>query len=112
LQAEELNTIVGNAFRMAYVAQLQRQPMLQDVINSKSNTHFRKDKHQQENRTAVWVSPDNRFYYFPALRNFPATSSADFPNVLGLLNLHQNPARQPLMIQSAIRHQEKVPFLL
>ena len=34
LQAEELNSIVGNAFRMAYAAQLQRQPTFQDVIAS------------------------------------------------------------------------------
>ncbi|KAK4881558.1 hypothetical protein RN001_004877 [Aquatica leii] len=33
-QAEELNSIVGNAFRMAYAAQLQKQPTLQDVISS------------------------------------------------------------------------------
>ncbi|XP_021919250.1 tensin-4-like isoform X3 [Zootermopsis nevadensis] len=33
-QAEELNSIVGNAFRMAYAAQLQRQPTFQDVIAS------------------------------------------------------------------------------
>ncbi|XP_031783531.1 M-phase inducer phosphatase isoform X2 [Nasonia vitripennis] len=48
LKAEELNTIVGNAFRMAYVAQLQRQPMLQDVISSKSGSHFRKDSKLQQ----------------------------------------------------------------
>lgn len=52
LQAEELNTIVGNAFRMAYVAQLQRQPILQDVISSRSTPSYRKDK--QEHRTS-WV---------------------------------------------------------
>ncbi|KAJ8956532.1 hypothetical protein NQ318_019253 [Aromia moschata] len=34
LQAEELNTIVGNAFKMAYAAQLQKQPSFQDVIAS------------------------------------------------------------------------------
>lgn len=33
-QAEELNSIVGNAFRMAYAAQLQRQPTFQEVIAS------------------------------------------------------------------------------
>ncbi|XP_021919251.1 tensin-4-like isoform X4 [Zootermopsis nevadensis] len=33
-KAEELNSIVGNAFRMAYAAQLQRQPTFQDVIAS------------------------------------------------------------------------------
>ncbi|KYN04847.1 Tensin-1 [Cyphomyrmex costatus] len=49
-QAEELNTIVGNAFRMAYVAQLQRQPILQDVISSRSTPSYRKDK--QEHRTS------------------------------------------------------------
>ncbi|XP_024871736.1 tensin-1-like isoform X1 [Temnothorax curvispinosus] len=49
-QAEELNTIVGNAFRMAYVAQLQRQPILQDVISPRSTTSYRKDK--QEHRTS------------------------------------------------------------
>ncbi|XP_046817683.1 tensin-1-like isoform X2 [Vespa crabro] len=49
-QAEELNTIVGNAFRMAYVAQLQRQPILQDVISPQSSPHYRKDK--QEHRTS------------------------------------------------------------
>ncbi|XP_070149971.1 tensin-1 isoform X2 [Polyergus mexicanus] len=48
-QAEELNTIVGNAFRMAYVAQLQRQPILQDVISSRSTPSYR-DK--QEHRTS------------------------------------------------------------
>ncbi|XP_047343006.1 tensin-1-like isoform X1 [Vespa velutina] len=58
-QAEELNTIVGNAFRMAYVAQLQRQPILQDVISPQSSPHYRKDK--QEHRTS-WnksLSGDN-----------------------------------------------------
>ncbi|XP_025161101.1 tensin-1 isoform X1 [Harpegnathos saltator] len=49
-QAEELNTIVGNAFRMAYVAQLQRQPILQDVISPRSTPTYRKDK--QEQRTS------------------------------------------------------------
>ncbi|XP_026666680.1 tensin-1-like isoform X7 [Ceratina calcarata] len=49
-QAEELNTIVGNAFRMAYVAQLQRQPILQDVIAPQSSPPYRKDK--QENRSS------------------------------------------------------------
>lgn len=29
-----MNSIVGNAFRMAYAAQLQKQPTLQDVIAS------------------------------------------------------------------------------
>ncbi|PBC30393.1 Tensin-4 [Apis cerana cerana] len=48
--AEELNTIVGNAFRMAYVAQLQRQPILQDVISPQSSPPYRKDK--QENRSS------------------------------------------------------------
>ncbi|XP_033230026.1 tensin-3-like isoform X2 [Belonocnema kinseyi] len=46
---EELNAIVGNAFRMAYVAQLQRQPILQDVISSRTSPHYRKDK--QDSRT-------------------------------------------------------------
>ncbi|XP_047343010.1 tensin-1-like isoform X5 [Vespa velutina] len=58
-KAEELNTIVGNAFRMAYVAQLQRQPILQDVISPQSSPHYRKDK--QEHRTS-WnksLSGDN-----------------------------------------------------
>ncbi|XP_011690881.1 PREDICTED: tensin-1-like isoform X1 [Wasmannia auropunctata] len=49
-QAEELNTIVGNAFRMAYVAQLQRQPILQDVISPRATPSYRKDK--QEHRTS------------------------------------------------------------
>ncbi|KAJ8985087.1 hypothetical protein NQ317_019772, partial [Molorchus minor] len=33
-QAEELNAIVGNAFKMAYAAQLQKQTSFQDVIAS------------------------------------------------------------------------------
>ncbi|XP_034949403.1 tensin-1-like isoform X2 [Chelonus insularis] len=53
-QAEELNTIVGNAFRMAYVAQLQRQPILQDVISSHSTTIYRKDNKEVKN---VWNKP-------------------------------------------------------
>ncbi|CAH1173638.1 unnamed protein product [Phaedon cochleariae] len=32
LQAEELNSILGNAFKMAYAAQLQKQSSFQDVI--------------------------------------------------------------------------------
>ncbi|KZC14692.1 hypothetical protein WN55_07189 [Dufourea novaeangliae] len=48
--AEELNTLVGNAFRMAYVAQLQRQPILQDVISPQSSPPYRKDK--QETRSS------------------------------------------------------------
>uniref|UniRef100_A0A1B6E3Q4 SH2 domain-containing protein n=1 Tax=Clastoptera arizonana TaxID=38151 RepID=A0A1B6E3Q4_9HEMI len=34
MKAEELNSIVGNAFRMAYAAQLQKQPTFQEVIAS------------------------------------------------------------------------------
>ncbi|XP_014224754.1 tensin-1-like isoform X2 [Trichogramma pretiosum] len=55
-QAEELNAIVGNAFRMAYVAQLQRhQPssgatsttakIIQDVINSQKTSNNSKNTH-------------------------------------------------------------------
>lgn len=61
-QAEELNTIVGNAFRMAYVAQLQRQPILQDVISPRSAPSYRKDK--QEHRTS-WVRVPERSCIVP-----------------------------------------------
>ncbi|XP_044598756.1 tensin-1-like isoform X3 [Cotesia glomerata] len=54
-QAEELNTIVGNAFRMAYVAQLQRQPIIQDVISPHSTTIYRKDSAQEQKN--VWNKP-------------------------------------------------------
>ncbi|XP_050500368.1 EGFR adapter protein-like isoform X2 [Diabrotica virgifera virgifera] len=40
--AEELNSIVGNAFKMAYAAQLQKQTSFQDVIASQL------DQNQQE----------------------------------------------------------------
>ncbi|XP_057657464.1 EGFR adapter protein-like isoform X1 [Diorhabda carinulata] len=36
LQTEELNSIVGNAFKMAYAAQLQKQTTFQDVIASQT----------------------------------------------------------------------------
>lgn len=66
LQAEELNTIVGNAFRMAYVAQLQRQPILQDVISPRSTPSYRKDK--QENRSSwVRLSHSLSHFFFNAL---------------------------------------------
>ncbi|XP_053593581.1 uncharacterized protein LOC103570539 isoform X1 [Microplitis demolitor] len=55
LEAEELNTIVGNAFRMAYVAQLQRQPIIQDVILPQSTTIYRKDTPQEQKN--VWNKP-------------------------------------------------------
>ncbi|XP_057326962.1 uncharacterized protein LOC130668618 isoform X6 [Microplitis mediator] len=55
LEAEELNTIVGNAFRMAYVAQLQRQPIIQDVISPQSTTIYRKDTPQEQKN--VWNKP-------------------------------------------------------
>ncbi|XP_043267790.1 tensin-4-like isoform X1 [Venturia canescens] len=55
-QAEELNTIVGNAFRMAYVAQLQRQPILQDVITPQSSPVYRNKDKQEEQRNA-WNKP-------------------------------------------------------
>ncbi|XP_044598758.1 tensin-1-like isoform X5 [Cotesia glomerata] len=55
LEAEELNTIVGNAFRMAYVAQLQRQPIIQDVISPHSTTIYRKDSAQEQKN--VWNKP-------------------------------------------------------
>ncbi|KAL7289835.1 hypothetical protein TKK_0016234 [Trichogramma kaykai] len=56
ISAEELNAIVGNAFRMAYVAQLQRhQPssgatsttakIIQDVINSQKTSNNSKNTH-------------------------------------------------------------------
>lgn len=44
LQAEELNAIVGNAFRMAYAAQLQKQPTFQDVIASQLDQTHTSDK--------------------------------------------------------------------
>ncbi|XP_044598759.1 tensin-4-like isoform X6 [Cotesia glomerata] len=55
INAEELNTIVGNAFRMAYVAQLQRQPIIQDVISPHSTTIYRKDSAQEQKN--VWNKP-------------------------------------------------------
>ncbi|XP_043267791.1 tensin-4-like isoform X2 [Venturia canescens] len=55
-KAEELNTIVGNAFRMAYVAQLQRQPILQDVITPQSSPVYRNKDKQEEQRNA-WNKP-------------------------------------------------------
>ncbi|CAG9857273.1 unnamed protein product [Phyllotreta striolata] len=60
LQAEEVNSIVGNAFKMAYAAQLQKQAGFQDVIASldqtqqdkvlwtKELTALKKDKLQQQ----------------------------------------------------------------
>ncbi|XP_024946011.1 tensin isoform X7 [Cephus cinctus] len=77
-QAEELNTIVGNAFRMAYVAQLQRQPILQEVISAQSSPAYRKDK--QEHRT-VWT-PNS----IPGLR-----PSHNFTNVLGPISNEDGP---------------------
>jgi hypothetical protein len=54
LQAEELNSIVGNAFRMAYAAQLQRQPTFQDVIASQLQD---KTPPVENNNTRIsWVS--------------------------------------------------------
>ena len=54
LQAEELNSIVGNAFRMAYAAQLQRQPTFQDVIASQLQD---KTAPVENNNTRInWVS--------------------------------------------------------
>jgi hypothetical protein len=46
-QAEELNSIVGNAFRMAYAAQLQKQPTFQDVIASQLD--------QTQTNKVLWV---------------------------------------------------------
>ncbi|XP_015121362.1 tensin-1 isoform X2 [Diachasma alloeum] len=45
VKVEELNTIVGNAFRMAYVVQLQHQPIVRGVATSN------KPKEKQKN---VW----------------------------------------------------------
>ncbi|KAK5649529.1 hypothetical protein RI129_000558 [Pyrocoelia pectoralis] len=52
-QAEELNSIVGNAFRMAYAAQLQKQPTLQDVISSQLDTNTDKVLWTKELTTAL-----------------------------------------------------------
>jgi hypothetical protein len=54
LQAEELNSIVGNAFRMAYAAQLQRQPTFQDVIASQ--LHDKTTPVENNNTRINWVS--------------------------------------------------------
>ena len=59
MQPEELNAIVGNAFRMAYVAQFQRQPIVQDVISSRTSPHHRKNK--QDSRT-TWVRASLNIY--------------------------------------------------
>lgn len=48
LQAEELNIIVGNAFKMAYTAQLQKQTNFQDVIASQLD--------QMQTDKVLWVS--------------------------------------------------------
>lgn len=48
LQAEELNSIVGNAFKMAYAAQLQKQSSFQDVIASQLD--------QTQTDKVLWVS--------------------------------------------------------
>lgn len=48
LQAEELNIIVGNAFKMAYTAQLQKQTNFQDVISSQLD--------QMQTDKVLWVS--------------------------------------------------------
>ncbi|XP_069699535.1 EGFR adapter protein-like isoform X2 [Periplaneta americana] len=57
-QAEELNSIVGNAFRMAYAAQLQRQPTFQDVIASQLQD---KSAPAENNNTRInWVSGGGR----------------------------------------------------
>lgn len=52
LQAEEINSIVGNAFRMAYAAQLQKQPSFQDVIASQLD--------QTQTDKVLWVSESMR----------------------------------------------------
>ncbi|XP_066995584.1 EGFR adapter protein [Anabrus simplex] len=52
LKAEELNSIVGNAFRMAYAAQLQRQPTFQDVIASQ--LHDKSAPTENNNPRATW----------------------------------------------------------
>lgn len=57
-QAEELNSIVGNAFRMAYAAQLQKQPSFQDVIASQLD--------QTQTDKVLWV----RFNSIFQLRTF------------------------------------------
>ncbi|XP_076172099.1 uncharacterized protein LOC143149017 isoform X3 [Ptiloglossa arizonensis] len=58
-QAEELNTLVGNAFRMAYVAQLQRQPILHDVISPQSSPPYRKDKQETRSSWNKSLAGDN-----------------------------------------------------
>lgn len=50
-QAEELNIIVGNAFKMAYTAQLQKQTNFQDVISSQLD--------QMQTDKVLWVSKKN-----------------------------------------------------
>ncbi|XP_044756171.1 uncharacterized protein LOC123314849 isoform X3 [Coccinella septempunctata] len=67
LKAEELNTIVGNAFRMAYAAQLQKQPSFQDVISQQLE--------QSQTDKVVWT------------KDFSAALSQDMQ--------HQNSSSQP-----------------
>ncbi|XP_066599723.1 EGFR adapter protein-like isoform X3 [Prorops nasuta] len=78
LKAEELNTIVGNAFRMAYVAQLQRQPILQDVISSQSSPPYLKDKQEHY----ISWTPNS----IPGLRPLH-----NFTNVLGPITKEDEP---------------------
>lgn len=53
LQAEELNIIVGNAFKMAYTAQLQKQTNFQDVIASQLE--------QMQTDKVLWVIKHSYF---------------------------------------------------
>lgn len=59
-QAEELNSIVGNAFRMAYAAQLQRQDAtLSKPANINNNNIFVHNNNNTNNNNELrhtWVS--------------------------------------------------------
>ncbi|XP_012276671.1 tensin-4 isoform X1 [Orussus abietinus] len=91
-QAEELNTIVGNAFRMAYVAQLQRQPILQEVISPQSALPYRKER--QEHRT-TWNKASKQFTEGDAISGTGGVGGCRTPSSNSWLKSRTSPTSRP-----------------
>ncbi|KAI5712052.1 hypothetical protein M8J75_005327 [Diaphorina citri] len=85
-QAEELNSIVGNAFRMAYAAQLQRQPSFHEVIANQLQDKSSMDPTQR----ITWTSPLECSVKAPPTMRVPPTCIPGLKTFSSISNSHQS----------------------
>ncbi|XP_046476660.1 tensin-4 isoform X2 [Neodiprion pinetum] len=115
-QAEELNTIVGNAFRMAYAAQLQRQPVLQEVISPQPTPARRKDRPERtinltKQSTRGGDSNEKSTIFWPQSVLAPTPRGGGAPPSTAEMNVQLGSAGSPTLRLSTVKTPNSIPGL-